>query len=396
MLSLSAFNALLKILEEPPEHILFILATTELHKVPATIQGRCQKFLFKRLSPDTIKTRLDIIASREGLNLTADAAIKLASLADGSMRDGISLLDQCAAFNVNVSDRIIDLQHVLDTVGLVGQHELLRLAGAISDRDIQAGLDILDTLYKDGKDMASLLNEMTGLTRDLLVFKIAQDSVLIGSNASSAELSALSKKLTPERLFFCLEVFKDALSGLSRGGSSKLAVEICLIRVCDERLSGDMSALISRISRLESTAPQATHENSAPQVRLESTVPQATLEAEEVSSVVSEVADEVSESGDFWADTLAYLSDHPSVRALLNDSSKVQVKQDGNELVIGIADSFNADMIESEYMVFLKEAARKALGRDVVIRIETGIGDTEENKRSKLESLSAFGIVNFE
>jgi len=186
MLSISAFNALLKILEEPPEHILFILATTELHKVPATILSRCQRFSFKRLTPDAIAKRLSKIASSEGLSLTADAAERLASLADGSMRDGESLLDQCA------SEKEIDLPHVLETLGLAGQQEHTRLAGAIAESDAATALCILDTLYDDGKSMTSLLNELTGLMRDLLVYKLAPDSALIGGGVPRTELSELS------------------------------------------------------------------------------------------------------------------------------------------------------------------------------------------------------------
>jgi DNA polymerase-3 subunit gamma/tau len=420
MLSISAFNALLKILEEPPEHILFILATTELHKVPATIQGRCQKYLFKRLSADSIATRLKLIASHEGLVLADDAVERLSLLADGSMRDGISLLDQC------VSDKAIDLQHVLDTVGLAGQHELKRLIKAIADRDITTALDVLNALYNDGRDMASLLSELAGLIRDLLIFKITKDSTLIGFAASRAELSELSKTLEPERLFYCLEVFKDALSGLTRGGGSKLALEICLIRVCNERLSDDSAALISRISRLEagvaggtsgaSTASSASGSgsvDSADDVRTVSkkilpaavnadvseqepaanieVLPEPQPQSEQEASPVAAAL-----SGDFWPGILDNLSDHPSVRALLNDNSKVQAGMDGDILVISMADSFNASMIESEFMPLLKEAAGKALGRAVAIQIEVSAGDTEESKRDKLESLSAFGIVSFE
>ena len=245
MLSNAAFNALLKILEEPPEHLIFILATTELHKVPATILSRCQRFSFKRLSSAAISARLNLVAGSEGLTLTPDAAEKLAALADGSMRDGLSLLDQCA------SDTLVDLHRVLDTVGLAGQQELLRLAGAAADRDIAGTLGILDNLYNDGRDMASLLNELASLMRDVLLYKLSPDSPLLTSGLSGKELSALSKKLAPARLLSCLEVLKEALFGLSRGGSVKLAAEMCLIRICDERFSDDAPAMLARIAKLE-------------------------------------------------------------------------------------------------------------------------------------------------
>ena len=228
MLSISAFNALLKILEEPPEHILFILATTELHKVPATIQGRCQKFSFKRLLPAVLASHLSKIASDEGLSLTADAAEKLALLADGSMRDAISLLDQCAF------DDSIDLTRIQDTLGLAGQSEILSLISHVTDGDILSSLSILDDLYRDGRDMSSLLNEMTSLVRDLLVFRLSPGSgLLLTVNYNSSDLSALSKKLTHNKLFHYLDILKTASSGLTRTGISKLSIEMCLIKMCD-------------------------------------------------------------------------------------------------------------------------------------------------------------------
>ena len=229
MLSISAFNALLKILEEPPEHILFILATTELHKVPATIQGRCQKFSFKRLLPAALAERLSLIASKENLSITADALDKLASLADGSMRDAISLLDQCAY------DETIDIKRIQDTLGLAGQQEILTLIRQVANHDIISALSILDELYKDGRDMVSLLNEMTALIRDLLVFKLSPDSgLLLCVNYSNSDLSSLSAGMSHEQLYYCLDILKSTLSGLGRSGTSKLAVEMCIIKMCDD------------------------------------------------------------------------------------------------------------------------------------------------------------------
>ena len=248
MLTGAAFNALLKILEEPPEHLLFILATTELHKVPATILSRCQRFSFKRLSAAAIAARLKLIAKSEGLALTGEAAEKLAALADGSMRDGVSLLDQCA------SDMTIDLQRVLDTIGLAGQLELLRLAAATARGDIAKALGIFDSLYGDGRDMASLLNELATIMRDLLVFKLSSESPLLSGAFSKKELSGMSKLYTPERLLSNLDVIKEATFGLTRGGSAKLSVEMCLIRLSNERLTPEASTILARVAKLENAS----------------------------------------------------------------------------------------------------------------------------------------------
>jgi len=413
MLSLSAFNALLKILEEPPEHILFILATTELHKVPATIQGRCQKFSFKRLSPSVLADRLSLIAEREGLSLKADAAERLAALADGSMRDGISLLDQCAY------DNVVDLERIKDTLGLAGQQELLRLLEAIKSHDALSALKILDELYNDGRDMASLLGEMTSLFRDLLVFKLSPDSGLIlNFSCSNADFSKLSENLTAERLFFCLDVLKTALFGLQRSGSSKLAVEMCIFKMCDERLCDNSEALLSRISQLEAggvsrTAPakKTIPVNPAPvDPAPDDIMPSEKSEPESASSQdkteeppprpAQDKTEEPSpcpESGDFWAEMLKLLKNEPSVYALLSDGSKVQAQRKDNTITVNVTDEFTAGLVKSDFSELIKDAAKSILGHEPIIQaqvIETA--ESDKSKSDKLESLSAFNIVNFE
>jgi len=444
MLSNAAFNALLKILEEPPEHLIFILATTELHKVPATILSRCQRFSFKRLSAPAIAARLNLVAGSEGITLTPDAAEKLAALADGSMRDGLSLLDQCA------SDTVVDLQRVLDTVGLAGQQELLRLAGAAAGRDIAGALGILDSLYDDGRDMASLLNELALLMRDVLIYKLSPNSPLLSGGFSVKELSWLSKKLSAERLLSYLEIVKEALFGLSRGGSVKLSVEMCLIRICDERLSDDAPAILARIAKLESglvsgtlnpelskagepgnsvldpenskiptmglkaetdnfesraTEPKAESDNSKPRAtepapEPDSTEPQTVDPKPEPDDSEPHIADPKAEpeakGGGFWADILDVLKGDVAVYALLGDSSNVQAELQGGVLIVRATSPFLVSTIESKmFSDPLREAARKVLGRELVIRVEAG-GGGGESKRERLERLSAFDIVKFE
>ena len=460
MLSISAFNALLKILEEPPSHILFILATTELHKVPATIQSRCQKFSFKRLSPEALSARLSLISSREGLELTEEAANKLASLADGSMRDGISLLDQCA------SDKVINIEHVQDTLGFASVQQLSYLAETIAKRDVLSSLGTLDELYRDGKDMTSLLNEMTALFRDLLVFKLSPDSgLLLNVGFDRSALATLSNQLSSERLFFCLDVVKTALFGLSRSGSSKLSIEMCLMKMCDESLTDSSEALLSRISRLE-TSGVALPNNVAHMEQVEPVVveapdnftpadsinitsasdlevEQATVDvvgtdyendfvelsiqyesspevvthfaekpdvAEEPNTMqenVSTVAMDRSEaaplavtpasSDDFWPRALELIKEDPFLYALLSDGSKAQAEQQGDTVVIKVTDEFTATQIKSEFMDLLKEIAKKILNRDSAVFIEVVDGFvSDDDKLGKLEHLSNFDIVTFE
>ena len=249
MLSLSAFNALLKIVEEPPEHLLFILATTELHKVPATILSRCQRFSFRRLSQEDIAGRLHYIAYQEGIE-AEDAAVQLlARLADGGMRDGISLLDQCAT----AADGKLTLDAVYGCLGLAGERKTAELMDAVARQDTRTALEIFDKLYSDGKDVAALLDEMCTLARDLLILKTAPGAAksLLSGTCTEEEIRALEKKFSPGELTRILRIIQDTAAGFSRSAGRRMDGELCLIDLCDPRLRLDAEALNARLSRLE-------------------------------------------------------------------------------------------------------------------------------------------------
>lgn len=226
MLSGQAFNALLKVLEEPPEHILFVLATTEVHKVPATIYSRCQNFMFRRLPHETIAERLGYIAKAENMKLSGDAAQRLSILADGSMRAGISLLDQCA-------EDVIDIKRVEDVLGLASAKLIAELVKTIADKQIDKALEKVELFYSDGKEMAALLDEIGQFSRDLLVYDIDKDSALISSNADRELLDIISKKLDKLQVLHWIMTIADTMTGAPRNGISKLSVEICIIKMCD-------------------------------------------------------------------------------------------------------------------------------------------------------------------
>jgi DNA polymerase-3 subunit gamma/tau len=228
MLSTSAFNALLKILEEPPEHLMFILATTELHKVPATILSRCQRYSFKRISPEDIEERLMTVAKAEDIELTEDACALLAQLADGAMRDALSLLDQCSGDKV-------DRARVVSAIGVADSEELLRLYAAIRERDGKAAMETLDELYQNGRNVSAVLDRLAALYRDLLMVRLAPagGSALLKSGFSAAELTRQAQGMDIPALLAGLETLDEAISGLRGSASRRLAAEICLLRLCD-------------------------------------------------------------------------------------------------------------------------------------------------------------------
>ena len=248
MLSTAAFNALLKILEEPPEHLMFILATTELHKVPATILSRCQRFSFRRIRPEDVARRLRFVAEQERIDLRPDGAEVLSRLADGALRDGLSLLDQCAA-----AGGTIDAAAVLDVLGLAGNLQTAKLMKLILARDAQGALLLLDELYKGGKDMGAVLSELSTLTRDLLLQKTAPKggAALLSGGFDAAALDRLGKGVPAGRFLHLASTLQKASAELYASVNRRLDTELCLLRLCDESLSGDLTALEARIRRLE-------------------------------------------------------------------------------------------------------------------------------------------------
>ena len=248
MLSIAAFNALLKILEEPPEHLMFILATTELHKVPATILSRCQRFAFRRILPREIVGRLNYIAEQEGIDLRPDGAELLAHIADGALRDALSLLDQCAA-----AGGTIDSAAVLDALGLAGNLQTAQLMDCVLQRDTKAALLLLHRLYGSGKDVGAVLGELSALARDLLISKTAPegDAALLTGGYDGQTMDSLLRQADSARLIAICTTLQRAAADMNVSVNRRTDAELCLLKLCDETLSGDLSAINARLARLE-------------------------------------------------------------------------------------------------------------------------------------------------
>lgn len=248
MLSTPAFNALLKILEEPPEHLMFILATTELHKVPATIKSRCQQFAFKRLRPDQIAGRLNYVAGQEGIDLSEGGAELLSRLADGGMRDALSLLDQCRG-----AANVVNEDTILQSLGMAGNLETAQLLTELAKGQSADAMAHFARLYSAGKDVRTLLNELSTLTRDLLLRKTAPrggNALLVGGY-DDATMRSLSELLTAPRLIQMLTLLQGTVADLQKSGNPRTDCELCLIRLSDETLDGSAVGLSARVARLE-------------------------------------------------------------------------------------------------------------------------------------------------
>ena len=248
MLSKDAFNALLKIMEEPPEHLLFILATTELQKVLPTLLSRCQRFTFKRILTRDMEQHLLRVAEKEGIDLTADGAELLARMANGALRDALSLLDQCRA-----AAGTVDAKTVLDTLGLAGSTQTLQLMRLLLARQGGDALGLLDQLYRGGKDISALLGELSDLCRDMTVMKAAPEggAALVSGVYGRKTLTDMTAEVPMRRLLFMTDTIQRTAAALGDSIRQRTDAELCLLRLCDESLSGDTAALDGRVSAIE-------------------------------------------------------------------------------------------------------------------------------------------------
>ncbi len=249
MLSTSAFNALLKTIEEPPEHVLFILATTEMNDIPATIMSRCQRFDFKRITPEIITRRLMDVARTEGIPLHHEAASVIARLSDGAMRDALSLLEACQGQEGEITG-----ERIHDILGLGSRESLLSLCRAIADQDVARCLSLADQFYEKMSDFKEIVGELIALYRDLLIMKSVQNyaDYVEGYDSELPILFEISKCMSIETILYQakeLESFYITYDRISTG--KKASAEILLIRLCNEKLSSSPEAVLSRLSKLE-------------------------------------------------------------------------------------------------------------------------------------------------
>ena len=249
MLSIGAFNALLKTLEEPPAHVIFILATTEVHKLPSTILSRCQRFDFKRIPPEDMATRLKEVAEKESLQLSDDGAMLIARIADGAMRDALSLLDRCSS-----CEGIIDSAAVASSAGLAGREYIFELCDCILEKDSAKALEVIDKLYNDSCDMERLITELTSHFRNLMVSKAVKNfqDMIICSQGEIEIIREQSAKTTLATIMSCIDILTASASTMKQGANRRTSAELCIIRLCTPSLDSDINALLRRISELES------------------------------------------------------------------------------------------------------------------------------------------------
>ena len=391
MLSPGAFNALLKTLEEPPEHVIFILATTEVHKLPATILSRCQRFDFGRIPAEEISARLQEVAKAEEFTLHEDAALLIARLADGGLRDALSLLDQCLSLSKDVTAAL-----VAEATGMAGREYLFRLAEAIEKQDGAAALTLLSSLYESSKDMERLCVELIDFYRNVMILKSVgnPDSLIVISPAELEDLRRVASALSLEAILHIMDVLQRTLDRLKSGVSRRVEMETTLLRLCDPRLDTTTESLLRRIEALESrpavaAAPAAVpvREKQAPVVtEAPAEQPPAQEEAEEKAA--PEAAVSTGELSPFtaWVDVLDHISKQsPPLYGVLSDSTALI---DGEKLVVVTDNDMFIPLVKTDgNKAVLMNAVQAVVGRPMRISRRRA---TAQNNGEAADPLSAF------
>ena len=393
MLSLSAFNALLKIIEEPPEHLLFILATTELHKVPATILSRCQRFSFRRISQEDIAARLQYVAYQESIDLDDGAARVLARLADGAMRDGLSLLDQCASATIGE----VTAEKVYECLGIAGEQKCGTLLSYCAAHDTPKALTLFNQLYSQGKDIGALLDELESLLRDLLVMKTAPGSgiAMLSGVAPDSQVVELTKRLSTGEIVRMMELVQSTAAGFNRSAGRRMDAELCIVSLCRPELSLDAGALNARLTRLEDQLKNGqfvvkqTKEIPAVEGQEEAPPPPDDGDA----PPEEEAPPPMPQNDQFWLELMEDIRPELHRPAsgffVANPASPLRGNLVGNVLELRCGSRFVAETVSREDI--LATVTRKAsakLGRPIKVTV---VDQSASGKTGKMEQLMNFG-----
>lgn len=396
MLSLSAFNALLKIVEEPPEHLLFILATTELHKVPATILSRCQRFSFRRISQEDIAARLQYVAYQENIDLDDAAARVIARLADGGMRDGLSLLDQCASAVTGE----LNADAVYSCLGIAGERKCGELLSDIAAHNTKKALTLFNQLYSEGKDLAAMLDEMASLIRDILVIKTAPNSgiTMLSGVASDEEVMALSRQISSGELVYMMTKIQETVSGFNHSGNRRMDAELCVVQLCQPELNLDFNSLNARLTRVEDQikggtitfvardkmpAVKAEQEEELPPLPDDSDAPPEELAPSDFEAPLG-----------YWSELVSAVRKElkPPVSGFFvaSDNAPIQGKLLPDRLELLCKNKFTADMIgKAEVLEVVARKISAQMGRPMkAVAIDLSAGPAD---RSKMDQLINFG-----
>lgn len=396
MLSPSAFNALLKTLEEPPAHAIFVLATTELHKLPATIISRCQRYDFRRITTDTIIERLALIADNERFEYTRDALRIIAKMAQGGMRDAISLLELCAGTRQKITVELVN-----DTLGVGGRDNAERIVRAISAADFDVVFETIEEVVSSSKDIAVFWQDISSFYRDMLVVRTtsAAKKYLDLTEDEYEKLYKVATLFTKETLLYHCRIIDETYYAIQKAGAAKRTVaEMALIRMCDNSLDDKADAILSRVSKLENAIAIGAFQAVKPIDTVKAEVASDNVAPSEVKSISSNLVEDKSTS-----------ENQPLLKALRGWNEIVEQATAGDDSILGFLKTAKAfiDTNGSVYIRFPNKfamdmaLAKKSLKNDlraalcillkkqiVDENIHYGIFEGNENELEELDELN--------
>ena len=388
MLSSGAFNALLKTLEEPPSYVIFILATTEKHKIPVTILSRCQKYDFKRISVDTITNHLVSLMEKEKVDADEKALRYIARAADGSMRDSLSLLDQCAAFYMNET---LTYDHVLEVLGAVDTEVFSRLLRQLLAMDVHQVIETVDELVMQGRELSQLAADFTWYLRNLLLVKSSDnmEDVLDVSSENLALLKEEAQMIDSDTLIRYIRIFSDLTNQLKYATQKRVLLEVTLIKLCRPAMDQNKDALLDRIRAIEKQLEEGAWE--AP-VRERIVYASDAKEAEEPKPK-PELPQALNE------DVKAVAKDF---RMIINEASpmlRTYLKKarlsagEGNRLLIVLPDELSASAVATPEH---KEEIQSLIEQKIGKKVEIDVRQMEAGRRFEDHFVDLENLINME
>ncbi len=385
MLSNQAFNALLKTLEEPPEFVVFILATTEVYQLPTTILSRCQRFDFRRIASEDIRDRIMYIASKEGVELELNAAEMIARIADGGLRDAISLLDQCIAYAANIDEELVE-----KVAGLTSKDYLTDITREIISGKSSNAVDIIDRLYSESCDMEQLCRELTAHFRDLMLLKVSDNSSkhIKTDKKTVDELKTLAAQMTLNRIIAILERLQDTQRIMKYSSDRLVDMEICMVRLCEPKLDESVAALNARIAELEAKIASGNITvQSTPVMEVKPKKEEKAVQKEQKPIKRADGLDSnaVTEPVLEWSEIMATLRkvSPGSVPFLQN----VRARKRGDSIILSEVPDFAADQLtgkngNGELKAMLEKSAAQVLGKHYAVLLSTENADGTVEKSS--------------
>lgn len=372
MLSIGAFNALLKTLEEPPEYVIFILATTEAHKIPITILSRCQRYDFKRITIETISERLKELIGKEQLDVEDKAVRYIAKMADGSMRDSLSLLDQCVAFYIGER---LTYDHVLEVLGAVDTEVFSRLLRELIAMDVHRVIDTVEELVMQGRELSQMAADFTWYLRNLMLVQGSEhmEDILDVSTENLAQLREEAQMIDSDTLIRYIRIFSELTNQLKYATQKRVLLEVTLIKLCKPAMDTNQDALLERIRAVEKQL-----EAGIPAMDAQTKVVYVEREAESAARMKPELPKALNE------DVKAVAKDFRSVANNASPMLRIYLKKarlsagEGNRLLLVLPDEMSAGVVGSdEHKAEIEALIQEKVGKQVEIEVR----QMEEGRR---------------